>query len=271
MLDRLISMGKRWPVVSGILAISVLIGVLWLIQPARWGVWSPRIIDAVVLTVALLGISVAVWGYKWANNQVSRRKRLIDSATIFVLVLSVVAAYAAFRNQSRLLADQILSDEGQIISDYEMEAGDDLRCIYDNFAYNDVDACLRQITSRKETWSRLVFYVEAIWWILEKSRADERSWGSNYSVDIDYWREYIEDDHTGMFSYYIVAFHEGEQQAVEAMERAGVTIPDFVAKYCRVYSALALHGARPPRTLECPQAAAIDALLETSRTLALRR
>jgi hypothetical protein len=101
---------------------------------------------------------------------------------------------------------------------FEMEMADpNLRCLY---------------TSKEADWSAASFYIEGVFWLLKKSEDDRKAWGSIYSDDIDYWREYVNEDPTGLFGY-LVSFH-GAEGAQKAMAQAGVNIPNLCGRYRRV-------------------------------------
>jgi hypothetical protein len=233
--------------------ISALLLVM-LLQFPEWRdrVWSVAFLDIMVIVTAVGTIVIMLLGNpgeSGVGNAVHRRMTP-ERVTAIAAALAIFVTYASFRNQSRLTAETALNTEGQMLFDMEM-ANANLRCIYTNFAHDDPAACLAKIVRDPEQWSAVSFYIEGVFWLLEKAEEDERAWGSVYSKEIDYWRSYVNEDPTGLFSYYLVSFHESGQAAREAMRRAAVDIPHFCQKYFVVRRALKQANARPSAAVPC--------------------
>ena len=231
----------------------VLLLVLVALPEFRGQIWSIAFVDILVIVTVVGAIVLALLGERPSSPVAEDRpRRLIAPERLMAIVTAVAifVTYASFRNQARLAAETFLNTEGQMLFEMEM-ANPNLRCLYTNFAHDDPNACLQRFVSDPKEWSAGSFYVEGVIWLLERSRNDQAAWGSIYSEDVDYWREYVNEDPTGLFSYYLVSFNQSPQGAREAMGRAGLDIPDFCRKYRSVHTALERAGAKPAAAVRC--------------------
>lgn len=212
--------------------------------------WRAPVVDSVVL--AIIGLSIWAAAKTWSLPP-SGRQKFLRSAEFgiigtIVLLSTVYVAYASFRNQARMASEANLNDEAMILYQFELEHPE-LRCLYDNYGHQIYQRCLEQIVSNPDNWSRAIFYIEEAWYVVTVSKDDEREWGSSYSDSIEFWRQDIGKDPTGLFSYYLVATEGTDARA--RMVAAGVRIEDLCGNYARVWNALARHSAQPPRRQPC--------------------
>lgn len=220
--------------------------------------WSVRLLDSVVITAALaalltlsaLAVMLASRGRPLARKiePVLGRFDPMTIVTGVAAVLALFAAYGSFRNQTRLVSEGQLNSEAMILYQLEMQRPG-LRCLYDNYGFPEYDACLARITANDENWSLAIFYVEEAWFVLLQSYEDRQNWGSTYVELIDFWRDDVGKDPTGLFTYYQVAGTKrhlsNEARLVEAqqeMDRAGVFIArnEICKRYQKVRQALEL-------------------------------
>ena len=243
----------RWTL-AAVAGLTVLFALASAYFPEQVGlIWYARFVDVVVVGTLLLAAAVGL--------QIARPdKKATDFAkspefaitTSLVLLGTLFVTYASFRNQTRLAAEVGLNVEAMEVYQLEL-AHPELRCLYDNYGHANYEACLTRIVADPAIWSRAIFYVEEAWFILDIARVDERQWGSTYSDSIEFWREDVGKDPTGLFSYYLVATAEGGQfsNAVAAMTSAGVEIQFLCANYLKVWRALQKQGANPRERIRC--------------------
>lgn len=249
---------------AGIYALTgalLIASALYVLAPIEF-VWSVRLLDSVVITAALfalLTISALAVMLAFARRSIARKIESVigrfDTLTIVTgvaAVLALFAAYGSFRNQTRLASEGQLGAEAMILYQLEMEHPE-LRCLYDNYGYSDYDACLARVTSADANWSLAIFYVEEGWFVLTQSYQDRKNWGSTYADLIDYWRDDVAKDPTGVFTYYQVASTDrdlpnGDRLAAaeQEMDEAGVVIgrEEICTRYQRVRQALELANAQ---------------------------
>lgn len=233
-----------------LIAIFILVAINLRFHGLLSFLWRAPVVDAVV--VAVIGISIwaalKIWSLPKADRQKFFKSAEFGAMGTVAILGAVYIAYASFRNQARMSAEASLNSEAMILYQIEM-ASPELRCLYDNYGHARYQQCLDTIVSTEENWSRAILYVEESWYVLIASKADEIEWGSAYSDSIEFWREDIGKDPTGLFSYYLVAT-EGEN-ARARMAEAGVEINNLCENYLRVWNTLARRSANPPRQVPC--------------------
>jgi hypothetical protein len=219
---------------------------------ARAWLWSIPVVDLVVAVSVVATVILALLPRRASNLPSAALARGIvtpERLTAIAAAVAIFVTYASFRNQSRLAAETALNTEGQMLFEMEMTQPN-LRCLYTSFAHDDPAACLRRIASNEADWSAASFYIEGVFWLLKKSEDDRKAWGSVYSDDINYWREYVNEDPTGLFAFYLLSFH-GAGGAEKAMVETGVKIPDLCGKYRRVRSVLEQARANTRPEVRC--------------------
>lgn len=204
-------------------------------------IWAPSTVDfgfAFVIALCVGAIVLLVWRARASRVQSGRWPDDLakDVFAVFLAGVTVYVAYASMRNQLRLAAEASINDEGNNIFDKEM-ADQNLRCVYGNFAFDDPAACLTVNTKDAASWSKIEFYVEEALWTLHKAGKDRAAWQSHYDDDIEYWAQDVEQDPTGLFSYYTVARY-GVRGGKKYLSDAHICIPNLCERYTRVYDFL---------------------------------
>jgi hypothetical protein len=161
------------------------------------------------------------------------------------VLLTLFAAYSAFRNQSMLTSEAALSSAGYDLYRLEMSRSE-IRCLYFNYGHFNPRDCLSRMASSPDRWSFALFYVEETWFQLSQAPAEGAAWGSNYAETIKYWAQDVSRDPTGMFAYYLVSSSNSLDGARETMHAARVNIPNLCTRYRIVWHALRRFGAQPP-------------------------
>jgi hypothetical protein len=196
-----------------LIAVGAIFTLLAIFPPLRDRTWSAAVIGFFVVAILVAAIWFSVASRHPVGSEEVRSWRLTsEGVTAVAAALAIFVAYASFRNQSRLAAEANLNAEGHALFEIEMSDRKGLRRLYSNYAHDDPDKCLLETVRNADQWSAALFYVEEALWLLEKAEDDRIAWGSAYSADIAYWREYINDDPTGMFSYYLVANRGGSSK-----------------------------------------------------------
>jgi hypothetical protein len=232
----------------GTLALG-LIGLATVVGFAVWGVvtgeiWRVGVLDliAVVLLMASgLIIGTLILGRMSGKTSETLNGSMANWATAIVGVAAVFLAYGSFRNQTRLAVEAQLSQESEHLQAMEM-ADPNLRCLYDNYGNPNYGECLAIAVKDSASWSKVMFYVEESWFVLEKSAEDRTNWGSKFAEDLKYWAEDVSKDPTGIFTYQLVSTEGGVDEARKVMRKAGVCIPDICQRYNLVYDRLAKKG-----------------------------
>jgi hypothetical protein len=231
------------------------LAVLLAFPVVRGWIWSVTFVDILVLITFVGAVLLASLGKRDAGPSagLDRARPYVapEGLTAIVAAIAIFVTYASFRNQTRLAAETGLNTEGQMLFEMEMD-NPNLRCLYTNFAHDDAQACLRRFVNDPNEWSAGIFYIEGVFWLLEKAEEDRKAWGSVYSKDIDYWRQYVNEDPTGLFSFYLVSFHGSYDGARQGMKRAAVEILDLCRKYRSVRLALEQARANSARPIPCP-------------------
>lgn len=212
-------------------------------------IWSVRLLDisaAFALSVGIFVIAIRFWKHLISPKSTWK----IDDVTAFVAVIALFVTYASFRNQGRLASEAMLSAEGQQSTEFEMNKPV-LRCLYSNFGHDNDNCANKYIFKDANNWRQAIFYVESVFWQLEKAEKDKKEWGSVYSQDIKYWRSYVNEDTTGIFSYYLVNTNKTCAEAKSAMSRSVLDIKGFYQKYQRVWQSLKQARANPPAFITC--------------------
>lgn len=250
--------GWRWFRVLFLASLAILAGYLVIGSiPTRGTLWSVGTLDRVVIftlgSAFLLVIFIGILRF-WSSPGISVediRKGIISGGAVLLLVLTLYATYGAFRNQARLTAESSLNGDAMQLYQLEIDHRE-LRCLYYNYGHANPDRCLEHIVSSEERFSLAFLYVEEVWSVLRRAGEDEREWGSTYSRSIDFWRDDVSLDPTGLFAYYAVAT-EGPERAAAFMGSAEVRIADLCANYRKVRAALARHSAAPLEPDRCPR------------------
>lgn len=236
---------KRWlgipppAFVIAVPVIAVAISAALLFQDHEWfdPFWSVRRVDNAMVLLISLGMGL-VAGFlvsllrpfrkhpEWAPLWVTAG----TVAGVIAVIAGVFTTYATMRNQLRITAETLLSDEGMHLYGYEMTRPE-LRCLYDNYATEDWTACLDRLAKDQGLWSLAIFYVEEAWFMIDKSIDDRESWGSIYADDLRYWAEDIAKDRTGIFTYYLVASSDSVCEARNRMIKAEICVPNLCEKY----------------------------------------
>lgn len=233
----------------------VAIATLVVFQLIKWFVpeerlWAADNLDLIVTRgLGLIAIVVVVWGFisLLPESEFFKRARdgLMSLATALLVILTVFAGYASFRNQSRLSSEAALNDAGYTLYNLEMEKTE-LRCLYFNYGHSSPDQCLSAIVNDPQFWSLAIFYVEESWFQLEGAKKEQDEWGATYAESIKYWAQDVGRDPTGLFSYYLVSSEKSIEKAVGTMLSSGVEIDGMCAKYRKVWRALYKVGKHPP-------------------------
>ncbi len=118
-------------------------------------------------------------------------------------------AHAAIQHSNLQDAETRISDQGFILGGYEMESAH-IRCIYDWYDGVNPDECLSAIfeaspNPTRDAWTKVLLYVEEVFWQFDTSRRYSELYGAAYSDDIEYWRADVERDPTGIFAFSIVS------------------------------------------------------------------
>jgi hypothetical protein len=205
--------------------------------------WSAALLDRSVVwggfTIIFFTITVTIVNFAHQSSTILKQIRRFSyrvAATVFVII-GLFITYASFRNQTRLSAETALNEEAMQLYQIEMKEKH-LRCIYDNYAPEDRNSCLKTLISTDGEWSMAIFYVEEAWFILKKAKDDADIWGSTYAESIGYWANDVSKDETGLFSYYLISNEESVAKAKARMNCTDVCIPDLCMKYENVVSAL---------------------------------
>lgn len=256
---------SRWlrVIAYTVLAAIIALAIFGDIPTQRSDVWSVETLDRVVIvTLAFMAGLVFLSGLlsTWSSPKISGRalkRGVIRGGGAILLGLTLYATYGAFRNQSRLTAEQNLNSEAMQLYQLEID-NPELRCLYYNYGHTTPGRCLANLISTEEKWSLAIFYVEEVWFVLAKAETDEREWGSTYSETINWWRVDVARDPTGIFSYYVVAGEwadepEGAvQRARDYMASARVDMKYMCRRYHRVWEELRRSSAQPPPRAHCP-------------------
>ena len=240
-----------------VLSLSLFLLILLSMFPeARAWIWSVTVVDIIVIVIVAGTLALVFLGKR--HHSVNTGHSLPppplirpEGLTALVAALAIFVTYASFRNQSRLAAEIGLNSEGQMLFELEM-SNPNLRCLYTNFAHDNAQVCLESLVSDPDEWSASTFYIEGMFWLLEKAEDDRKAWGSAYSKEIDYWREYVNEDPTGLFSFYLISFNRGLDGAQKHMRRANVRIEGLCRRYRLVHAALEVAGANPEPSIQCP-------------------
>lgn len=163
-------------------------------------------------------------------------KEIREIIVIFFGFTTLYIAYASMRNQLRLAAEADINQEGFVIYNIEM-SDPNVRCLYGNFGFDDPNNCLNINTSNAGSYSKAEFYVEESLYALHKSVQDAKTWHSHYEDDIFYWQQDVEQDPTGLFSYYIVSRY-GLEKGKKYFSDANLCIVNICNKYESVYNRL---------------------------------
>ena len=155
----------------------------------------------VIAFLACIGAAAAILLFRVGSPE---RPGAVAAALIGFAFTSFVA-WRTIEDASREEAESRIAQEGYTLLGYEMEYPH-LRCLYDFYHGTEASACLQQVygTGDKGKWTQTLLYIEEVIWIFDESRQVEERYGAVYSDDIDYWREDVVDDVSGLFSYYIV-------------------------------------------------------------------
>lgn len=240
----------RMLAIAGIVTLPFCLTNLLRPDLVNW-IWYARFVDIVVIFVIVLAATLAVQIARSNRSERDFTKSLeFAVATSMVLLGTLFVTYASFRNQTRLTAEIGLNDEAMQLYGLET-AHPELRCLYENYGHYNPERCLANIVSNADTWSLGIFYVEEAWFVLEIARVDERQWGSTYSDSVEFWRDDVEKDPTGLFSYYLVASEEGFGEAQKAMRKAGVEIKQLCKNYRKVWVHLRRASANPGLLVPC--------------------
>jgi hypothetical protein len=216
-------------------------------------IWAPRTVDMIVLGTIITFLATLAAGLFTARFSTTDPfrpllRRAVRWLGAIALLLGFFVAYASFRTQSRLAAEETLSTEGYFLSDLEMQKPE-LRCLYLNYGHEKPQSCLDSLVSTPELWSTAIFYVEDVWYQLAHANDQRNEWGADYAESIRYWADDVSQDPTGLFSYYLVSTEPTLSKAMKAMAAADVSIskPNLCQNYKKVWRALVLRKAQPRR------------------------
>ncbi|MGQ0444703.1 MAG: hypothetical protein ACT4O2_06145 [Beijerinckiaceae bacterium] len=248
---------NSWRIRATGLGLAILSGsvLVWLVKlfilPERESLWAADKLDlvvtvalsAIILLGALMLLSVVLFPH--SDRLKELRRDSIKWVGAVIVLLTLYAGYATFRNQGRLASEAALSAGGYHLYNLEM-SHPEIRCLYFNYAHHDPRGCLERIISDPERWSFALFYVEEAWFQLEQAQTERIEWGSTYAQMIKYWAQDVSRDPTGLFAYYLVSSERSLDAAAETMRRSDVRIPAICANYRVVWRALYRRRAQPP-------------------------
>jgi hypothetical protein len=210
--------------------------------------WSLAYLDtAVFVLLGIAAVTFLLYGLAWLSTgsrfasrhprwRALRRRRkglfqvLIGSAAI----LGTLVAYGSLRNQMLQNAETSSNDTATHFVNWERE-NPLIRCLYtwdSNFV--NYDSCRQMIVSNQDNLSEITLYIEEVLFFLEQSRRYQRVYGSPYNADVDFWREDIQEDPTGIFAFTFYNIYRGELP--EAIERTGLNIPNLRERHAMVES-----------------------------------
>lgn len=225
--------------------------------------WSLAYLDAIFFGfLAVAGITLALYGFAWVSTgsrfsskhprwRVLRRKRrgFFQLMLGIAGVLGTFIAYGSLRNQMLQNAETASNETAGDFVDWE-RGNPMLRCLYtwdSNFLNHDL--CRRSILSDPDQLSEVTLYIEEVLFFLEQSKRYQRVYGSPYNADIDFWRNDIREDPTGLFSFTFYNIYRDELP--EAIERTGLNIPNLRERHAMVESELRMTAqARAARQSE---------------------
>lgn len=191
---------------------------------------TQSVVFAAILICFLFAAGIAVGkrepGPLWSHKRAS-------IAALFAFCVTLFLAHRTIEDSNREQAETRISDEGYVLLNYEME-NPELRCIYVWYDGVDPAACLNRLfasgptSADHDAWTMTMLYVEEALWILEESADMKERYGSSYSDTIDYWRDDVEIDPTGVFSYYIVS--EASEEAARQVRDGTDARPECIAR-----------------------------------------
>jgi len=190
-----------------------------------------------------LAASKNAWLRKTALAKALSKPKLTSTqvVAVFLTVLGIYIAYGSLRNQMRMSAEAARNSDAYLLLEWEKDKPY-IRCLYT--WYSDIvsgEACLQEIVGDSQKFTETLLYVEEVFWILQASKRDAELYKSPYSSDIQFWRDDIEEDPTGIFSFHLINRYPVSRVTAEATD-AGICIPDLCSGYERVR--LALRGRR---------------------------
>lgn len=210
------------------------------------------VIDAIGLVLLFTLVAVLIRGFLPTLRRSKPDFNFLKNSWItgFVAIITLILTYGMVRSQLQQSSDNSQNQMASFV--VEAEYAEPLfRCLYKWDAHNQSAACLDRIASDADSYTKVMLYIEEVYWFLTSSRREANLWDSRYSDDIDFWREDVATDPTGMFSYQAVV--ENPENPRSALAQAGVEIaPDrLCANYRRVHAQLTLRGASPSPLMDC--------------------
>ena len=237
---------RSWVPIGAVIValVAVAVWIIAWISANLENLWMVQYVDtAVVVLIYILSIGLLGWilllFFVTDRSQRDRaRNAVIAVAGAMMLAVTAYIGYATLRNQMAMQAETDLNQYATKLLEYEMLPDSEIRCLYRNYGYDSAEGCRSTITAQEKTWSQTFFYVEQVIQIFRQASRAEDRWGSEFGETLDYWRVPVEEDFSGMFSYFIVASSENPEAAREAMKQAGICIPNVCAGYQKVLEAL---------------------------------
>lgn len=232
-------------------------------------IWASKTVDMVVLGTIITFLATLATSLFMARSSTTDPfrplfRRAVSWLGALALLLGFFVAYASFRTQSRLAAEETLTMGGYALYEIEMQKPE-IRCLYFNYGHENAERCLETLVSSQELWSSAIFYVEEGWFQLSHANDQRDEWGADYAESIRYWAEDVSRDPTGLFAYYLVSSEPTLDKARKTMAAADVAIPDLCRNYVKVWQALVSRKAQPSRVSGAARECGVKApMLETN-------